>query len=257
MSFWSKKKKAPVESPVLVVDALGIAARIRSCGSRELVDLSQQLDNQYHGFRSKIPFRFVTVGRTSVTGSGEFGTFRLNDMFVLYATQPHPDAVHRHLVSTSLVYHSLLLHGFIPRGGMGYGLVLRSEDSLIGNGFVDAYEAAEKTRLPHIKNICAIHLSPSLFVRVGNSRMSNNLICYYEQSFFLNPHGLTDPDMGAFDSARILQLLDSAGANTEKLQATKKFLNELEDYKTAELPGSKFRMFLDSLSKEPPDSHGG
>jgi hypothetical protein len=243
--IFKRKKAIPVESPVLVVDALGIATQIRDCDATGLMELSERLDGQYHGFRAMIPFRFVATGPKWVIGSSEFDTFRLNDMFVLFATKAHPDAIHRHALAASLLYHALLTKGFIPRGGLGFGLVLRGQESILGSGFIDAYAEAEKRKDP-TRNVCAIQVSNEFIARVPNSKMTRSLLCVYEQRFFLNPRALIDPDMGEFNNGRILGLLKSAGANSEKLDATSRFLNEFQDYKAIDQPDPHSLAFVHS-----------
>jgi hypothetical protein len=227
MSLWPRNR-LPADSPILVVDALGFASKIKSCDRDSLMLLSERLDRQYHRFRAKTPFGMVLVTAKRVFGSGEFSTFRLNDMFVLYSERPRKDAAHRHLVASLLLFQVLLIEGFVPRGGLGAGLVLRKKDSLLGAGFIDAYEASEK-RIEGLRNICGIHLSREFLARIHPSTMAYKLLCFYEGSFFLNPRALTDPDMGQFDNKRILQLLRAAGANDEKLNATARFLTNFEE----------------------------
>ena len=241
------RRRVPVDSLILVVDALGFASKINACDKDELTRLSEQLDRQYHRFRAKIPFGIALVTPTRVFGSREFSTFRLNDMFVLIREKARRDAPHRHLVASSLLFHTLLLEGFVPRGGLGAGLVIRRRDSILGNGFIDAYEASEK-RPEAIRSVCAIRISEKFLARMPPSRKTSQLICFYEGSFFMNPRALTDPEMGGFDNGRILQLLTSAGANAEKLSSTERFLREFEDYEAALRPGSRSWSFLNSLS---------
>lgn len=231
-------KKVPVDSPVLVVDALGFAAKITSCDSDALIRLSNLLDRQYHAFKAKIPFGIMLVAAKWVLGSREFSHFRLNDMFILFSEKSNSDTHHRHAVASSLLYHALLLEGFVPRGGLGAGLVLRTEDTILGQGFIDAYSASEKR--PHaVKDVCAIHVSEEFIRRARPSRITYQLLCFYEGRFFINPRALTDPDMGAFDNDRIIGLLRTAGVNAEKLDATERFLREFEDYEAAQRPGSR------------------
>ncbi len=243
--LFKRKKSIPVESPVLVVDALGIAAQIRACDAGALMALSERLDGQYYGFRAMIPFRFVATGPKWVIGSGEFDTFRLNDMFVLFSPKTTQDAIHRHALAASLLYQALLTKGFIPRGGLGFGLVLRGQESILGSGFIDAYTEAEQ-REDHTRNVCAIQVSNKFMGRIPNSKRTHSFLCFYEQRIFLNPRGLTDPEMGEFDNDRILGLLKSAGANKDKLDATSRFLNEFEDYEAASRPGSRSWAFVHS-----------
>ena len=244
------RKPAPSDSPILVVDALGFSSRIKACDMESLVRLSDRLDKQYHRFRAKVPFGLAWVTAKRVFGTREFSTFRLNDMFVLFCEKVMKDAPHRHLVASSLLFHVLLLEGFVPRGGLGAGLVLRKTDSILGGGFIDAYEASEK-RPDAIRNVCAVCLSTEFLARVRPSSMTYKLLCFYEGRFFLNPCALTDPEMGKFDSDRILQLLRSSGANVEKLNATERFLQEFEDYDAAQRLGSRSWEFVArSSSKE-------
>ena len=76
-------------------------------------------------------------------------------MFVLFSERTKDDIAVRYLVSAVLLYQVLILEGFIPRGGLGFGYVIKSEGFIIGPGFIDAYRVAEK-REPRFRNICAI-----------------------------------------------------------------------------------------------------
>ena len=109
---------------------------------------------------------------------------------------------------------------------------------VLGAGFLDAYRMTEK-RSDAIRNVCAFAISPSFLAHITNSEHFYRLLCLYKDHFFLNPEQLTDPDMGKFDNRRILSLLRQAGANPEKLEATRDFLGDLEDYDDAMLPGSR------------------
>lgn len=236
---WPRKNK-PFISPVLVIDALGFSARIKSCDIEGLSHIGQRLDRHYHQFRASIPFGVVVTTPNRVYGTSEFSTFRLNDMFILFSdrARDYGDAIHRHLVATSVLFHSLLIDGFIPRGGLGFGPVLRSKDSILGGGFIDAYEASEK-RSAILKNVCGVQLSLNFLMRLPRSTMTYKLISYYEGAFFLNPLVLVDPDLGPFNSERLLKLLEVAGANREKLDGTARFLSDSEDFDAARLPNSR------------------
>lgn len=83
---------------------------------------------------------------------------------------------------------------------------------------------------------------------IGNSRKALRLVCFYEGHFFLHPYHLVDPDLGAFSPGRVLDCLGAAGTNEDKLNATRKFLAELEDYDSAMLPGSSSRRFSEGRS---------
>lgn len=249
--MFRNKITLPVESPVLIVDALGVGAKIRDANCDELERLNCNLDRQYHRFKSKIPFGLVIVTPWRVFGTAEFSTFRLNDMFVLYSRNPIPEPAYRYLIASSLLYHQLLLEGFIPRGGLGFGLVKAGRQSVLGSGFIDAYDASEK-RSDSTKDVCAIQLSMELIARIPNSEKAFRLICFYEGAFFLHPFFLTDPDMDAFSAERILELLRAAGANAAKLEATARFLRDLEDYDSAKLSDSRSRLFIQSLKNVGP-----
>jgi hypothetical protein len=244
MGFWSRASR-PIYSPVLVIDALGFTAKIKACGPGELDALSKHLDRQYHRFRSKVPFGIVAVTSSGVSGSREFSTFRLNDMFVLFTERPREDAVHRHLVSTVLLQQVLLLEGFIPRGGLGAGLVIRSNDSILGGGFIDAYDVAEK-RPDHLRHICAVQLSHAFLERVPQTKFSSRLLRFYEGAYFVDPLALVDPDMGKFDIPRVMDLLQQAGIDEVKMRATAKFFEESEDYDTAANPRSRSWAYVHS-----------
>lgn len=234
------KSKQPALSPVLVVDALGIAHRIATDDQDVLLGISEKLNQQYYAFRAKVPHKLALVTKRRVFGTREFSTIRLNDMFVLFSERPTRDPALRHLVSASILYHQLLLSGFIPRGALGYGLVLRRGDMILGGGFVDAYHHAEK-RNGSTKDVCAIQISPTFFRAIPNTEHAYRLLCLYEGTFFLNPMALTDPDLGSFDSDRIVSLLERSQTNQTKMTATKRFLSQLEDYDAALRPDSRCR----------------
>lgn len=238
------RRSATLISPVLVIDALGFSAEIRCAGREALAELVSRLDDQYHQFRAKVPHRIMMVGRKRVWGTREFATLRLNDMFVLHAGQEMVDPALRFGLCASLLYHSMMLAGLIPRGGLGYGPIHRSGDALLGSAFLEAYEAAEK-RAPDTRNICAVQLAPSFALAMPNTERAWRLMCFYRGCFFVHPWFLIDPQMGEFSPARILDLLSAAGANADKLVATETFLRELEDYDAAKLPGSGTRLLLE------------
>ena len=233
-------KPSVVDSPVLVVDALGFTNQIRHAKSEGLRDLAAKVEAQFHRFKAKVPHRAMLVSRSRVFATKEFNTLRLNDMFVLHAGKPIEDPHLRFLLSGSLLYHSMLLAGQIPRGGLGFGPIYRAGDLLIGNGFIDGYEAAEK-RTARAKDICAVQLSPAFFAQLPNNRRTYQLLCFFEGYFYIHPWFLTDPEMGEFTAASILDHLERSGANARKLDATRRFLVGLEDYEAAKAPGSGTR----------------
>ena len=238
---WFRKPR-PVESPVLVVDALGVSERIASCDSGALSELADELDQQFYSFSSRLPNRLVIATRSSVFSSRQFSSLRLNDMFVAFSTKAMPDPVLGYLVAASMLYHQLLLAGFIARGGLGFGTVLRRRDMILGNGFLDAYRASER-RSDLTKHVCAIEVTPRLLAQIPNCERAWRLLCFYNDRFFVNPTCLVDPDMGEFTAERILGLLKSSGVNGEKRSATAEFLEKLEDYDAASRPGSRSRDF--------------
>lgn len=238
--FFRRKTKASNSSPVLVVDALGFAHRIQRADACALRELGERLDQQYQAFRAKVPFAAVLVTPWGVLGSSDFSTFRLNDMFVLFSKQTREDLSFRYLVASSLLYQQLLLGEFVPRGGLGFGLVLHRGDSLLGQGFIDAYRASEM-RDESVRHVCAIQVSCDFLATIPNSEKSWRLLCLYEDCFFLNPRVLTDPEMREFSDERVLRLLEEAGANRTKLNGTEMFLRNLEDYDAALQPGSRSR----------------
>jgi hypothetical protein len=237
-----------LDSPVLVIDALGFTQRIRAAGSKGLAELAERLRGQFHSFQAKIPFEMIAVGRDHVVASDELATLQLNDMFVLHATRPLDDMKIRFLVSGSMLFQQMLIHGQVPRGGLGFGPIHRSRDFLIGNGFLDAYEAAEK-RSEHSRHICAVLVSPAFMAVIPNTKHAYQLLCFYRGRFYIHPWRLTDPQMREFSPGRILTLLADAGANKQKLEATRIFLDELEDYETAMQPGSATRRLREMLGR--------
>lgn len=231
MPFGRKNIKS-IDAPVLVIDALGISSAIKSSNSDELNKLSKRLDDQYLKFRAKIPYSFVIVGKRFVLGTNDFSTFRLNDMFIVYSKKEKKDIALRYLVTSSILYHTLLIEGFIPRGGLSFGSLIASKESILGASFVDAYEMAEK-RPEEIKDVCAIRVSPKFLSIIENSERLYRLLYSYRGHFFINPITLTDPEMGVFNNKRILELLHNAGVNSKKMEATRAFLEEGEDYDSA------------------------
>ena len=71
---------------------------------------------------------------------------------------------------------------------------------------------------------------PHFFRHVAHEERRCRFLCLYEGHFFLHPTAITDPDMGEFDNARILQCLADAGANEARLLGTESFLADLVDY---------------------------
>lgn len=232
----------------MVVDALGFTASIRLADVDGLVDQVRTLDEQFVRFAAKVPHAAMVVMPSQVIGTPEFATLRLNDMFILHAGEPMDDSHVRFLLCASLLFQSLLLAGQIPRGGLGAGPICRSRDLLIGNGFVDAYEAAEK-RGERSRDICAVQLSPSYLAGMPNSRRAWQLLCFFEGHFYVHPWTLTDPEMGEFSATRILELLAGSGVNTTKLAATRRFLEGFEDYEAAMSSGSVTRRMLEAAGQ--------
>ena len=240
IGMWNKQPR-PVLSPVLVLDALGVSAKIDECRDPgSLADLAIEFDHQFHGFRSKVPHRAMVVGRKRVFGTRDFSSFRLNDMFILYSERWVDDLPGRYLVASTIEYHQLLQDGVIVRGGLGFGPVVHHRGLFLGRGFLDAYRMAEK-RSKTVRDVCGILVSPSLYMFVSWSKHWCKLLCFYEDHCFLHPTALSDPDYGEFDNERILRCLSEAGANGEKLAATTRFLEGFEDYDSALLEDSRLR----------------
>ncbi|WP_242415205.1 hypothetical protein [Sphingomonas panni] len=233
---------------MLVIDALGFSQRIRAAGGKGLAELAEHLRRQFHSFQARVPFERVAVGRDDVVASSELATLQLNDMFVLHATRQLEAVKTRFLISASMLFQQMLIDGQIPRGGLGFGPIHRSRDVLIGNGFLDAYEAAEK-RSDHARHICAVLVSPAFMAVIPNTKHTHKLLCFYRGRFYIHPWFLADPQLGEFNSNRILTLLADAGANRQKLDATEIFLDELEDYDTAMQPGSASRRLREMLGR--------
>ena len=97
-----------------------------------------------------------------------------------------------------------------------------------------------------------IQLSPR-YVALIASPSTYRLLCFYCGCFFLNPGALVDPEMEEFGKNRIIRLLQSAGANDEKLKATEHFLDTLEDYDSAIHPTSKLMRQLQQSTQHPRD----
>ena len=85
------RSRNPINSPVLVIDALGVGRRIHGGDSDALTLLADELDSQFHSFRAKAPHRGMIVTQTNVWGTKDFSTIRLNDMFVLFSEREMPD----------------------------------------------------------------------------------------------------------------------------------------------------------------------
>lgn len=236
------KTDKPNITPVLVLDALGVSDKIAQASVGELILLADLLDEQYHKFRRRMPNSIVLESKIKreVWGTGEFSSIRLNDMFVMYSPVPIEDSVHKYFVASSLLYQQMLVAGFIPRGGLGAGYVLRRNDMILGSGFIDAYKSAE-ARGKDFKDICAVQLSPAALVNARTSEHTYRLLCMYQSRFFINPYTFVDPELGPFTKVRIMSLLAKAGANDEKLTATEEFLDTFEDYDAAMKPGSASR----------------
>lgn len=252
------KRPLVLDSPVLVVDALGFTARIRSADVDGLAGLVRTLDEQFVRFAAKVPHRAMVVSRSRVFGTPEFMTLRLNDMFVLHSGRPMDDPHVRFLLCGSMLFQSLLLAGQIPRGGLGAGPICRARDLLIGNGFIDAYETAEQ-RSERSRDICAVQVSPGFLAGMPNTKRAWQLLCFFEGHFYVHPWSLIDPEMGEFSAGRILDLLTGSGANSAKVEATCRFLEGLEDYEAAMSSGSVTRHILDAACQPwgPVGSEGG
>lgn len=249
------KRPIVLNSPVLVVDALGLTAQIRAADVDGLADLVRTLDEQFVRFAAKVPHKAMVVSRSRVIGTPEFMTLRLNDMFVLHSGRPMDDPHIRFLLCGSMLFQSLLLAGQIPRGGLGAGPICRTRDLLIGNGFIDAYETAEK-RSVRSRDICAVQVSPDFLASMPNTKRAWQLLCFFEGHFYVHPWTLTDPEMGKFSAQRMLDLLIGSGANATKVDATRRFMEGLEDYEAAMSPGSVTRRALDAAG-EPWQPAGG
>ncbi|NIE82535.1 MULTISPECIES: hypothetical protein [unclassified Burkholderia] len=243
--FFRSKPRPPFQSPVLVVDALGFTHKILESDEEALSALADNMDRNYLRFRMTIPFGLVVHAMNKVWGTRDFSTFRLNDMFVVYSSIPKDDFALRYLITASLVFQALLLDGFIPRGGLGWGLVQARPNSLIGTGFIDAYAAAER-RSEATRDVCALQLSANFMAHAPASEHVMRLLCFYRGEFFVNPIALTDPQLGHFDRLRMLDLLAAAGINERKLAATSEFLDGFEDFDAADKPESQSRKWREA-----------
>jgi hypothetical protein len=247
LAFRSSRKV--FASPVLAVDALGISRQIELSNERNLVELRDKLDRHYHHFRATVPRRLSLVSRWGVWGTSEFETFRLNDMFVLFSRRHVQSQELRYLVSAALLFQTMLLDGFIPRGGLGFGPIIRGRNTLLGRGFLNAYKNCER-RGSETKDICAIQVSHEFLMRISRSEKSFHLICFYNDAFFVRPYALIDAELGTFDHRRVLACLQQAGADEKKLSATSAFLSGLEDFDAAYALNSKSRAYSEKLLHE-------
>lgn len=243
--LFRRKEPKSFQSPVLVVDALGFTRKILDCDEETLGVLADRLDRNYLRFRKAIPFELVVHSKSKVWGTSDFSTFRLNDMFVVYSRVPKEDLALRYVITASIAFQALLLDGFIPRGGLGWGLVHARPESLIGAGFVDAYAAGEK-RSKDTNDVCAVQLSRSFMAQMPATAHAQRLLCFYHGEFFVNPIALIDPELGKFDRQRVLDLLGAAGINESKLAATRAFLEGFEDFDAAAAPNSESRQWLEA-----------
>lgn len=236
------KGKKVFDTPVLVIDSLGLSNEMKSTDSDGLLRIVEKLDRHYHEFRAKMPHRAMLVHRWRVWGTGEFATIRLNDMFAVFSPRRVDDQALRYLIAASLLYQTLLRTEVIPRGGLGYGPLVKSKDLVLGAGFVDAYETSEK-RADGYRDICAIKISAQFLKRMPPSKKAWKLVCFYKGQFFVHPFRLVDPELGEFDRERVLSCLRKARINGKKLSATEQFLDGFEDYEAAEAPKSETRKY--------------
>lgn len=240
------RKRRLFETPVLVVDALGLSNKIKSTDGAGLLRIVEKLDRQYNEFRAKVPHRAMFVHRWGIWGTRDFATFRLNDMFAVYSPRPVEDPALRYLIASTLLYHTLLRAQVIPRGGLGYGSFVKSKDLVLGAGLVDAYETSER-RADGYRDICAIKISAHFLRRMPPSKKAWKLVCFYKGQFFVHPFRLVDPELGEFDRKRVLSCLRAARINGKKLSATEQFLDGFEDYEAAEAPNSETKKFTDAF----------
>ena len=59
------------DTPVLVVDALGLPNEMKSTDGAGLLRIVEKLDRQYHEFRAKVPHRAMFVHRWGFWGFGD------------------------------------------------------------------------------------------------------------------------------------------------------------------------------------------
>lgn len=235
--MFRNRKKGVQHLPILVVDALGISAQISAADGEGLQIIGDRLARQYHQFQAKVPHRFMWASRSRVWGTKDFEALCLNDMFILHASGGPKEASYRLLVGTCLLYQQLLIESFVPRGGIGFGPLIKEGPFLIGRAFLDAYKMSE-LRSESTRNICAIAISPSLLSVLPRSEKAHRLICFYKGTFFVHPWWLQDPDLGPFNRDRIIDCLQKGGTNQDKLEATRNFLDNFEDYDAAANAGS-------------------
>lgn len=239
-----------LSSPVLVVDALGLSNEMKSSDDAGLLRIVERLDRQYQEFRAKVPHHAMFVHRWGVWGTRDFATIRLNDLFAVYSPRRVADPALRYLITSTLLYQSLVRAQIIPRGGLGYGSLVKSRELVLGSGFVDAYETSEK-RADGYRDICAIKISASFLRHMPSSKKAWKLVCFYKGEFFVHPFRIVDPELGEFDRERTLSYLRAARIDSKKLSATEQFFDGFEDYESAEAPGSETRKYSDAFrSKE-------
>ncbi|OHV18695.1 hypothetical protein BBJ66_18085 [Rhizobium sp. RSm-3] len=231
------------------MDALGFRNKINACDRDGLLSLWDEIDRQYVAFRAKLPNRVALQIGSRIFGTREFRSLRLNDMFVLHSGRGMPDPALRFLVAASILYQQMLVLGYIPRGGLGFGDIVSGEGLLIGSGFTDAYCLAEE-RSSESRNVCAIQVSPKFLATIGKSRRAMKLLCFYEGHFFLHPYRLLDSELGTFDASRVLDCLTAASTNEAKFLATKQFLLGFEDYEAASEPNSRSHQFISDFQRK-------
>lgn len=240
------KGKKVFDTPVLIVDALGLSNEMKSTDGAGLLRIVEKLDRHYHEFRAKVPHRAMFVHRWGIWGTRDFATIRLNDMFAVFSPRRVEDPALRYLIASTLLYQTLLRAQVIPRGGLGYGTLVKSRDLVLGAGFVDAYETSEK-RADGYRDVCAIKISAQFLRRMPPSQKAWKLVCFYKGQFFVHPFRLVDPELGGFDTERVLSCLRAARVNAKKLSATEQFLDGFEDYEAAEAPKSETRKYSEAF----------
>ena len=132
------------DTPVLVVDALGLSNEMKSTDGAELLRIVEKLGSAV----SRLPGEGAAPCdvRSPVGHLGNQG-FR-DDSAERHVrrvlTAPGRESGAALFDCVHVAYQTFLLAQVISRGGLGYGSLVKSKDLMLGAGFFDAYETSEK-----------------------------------------------------------------------------------------------------------------